>query len=350
VKDGMQSARVIDWTDRGIFYDQQTTTWDLFTVPMDPVERRQTGPPRLIPYPRTGRNVSPAWSPDGGRFAFVSSSAAEPNRRYVVVMPADGGQAREFLIPTTTYEYPQSPPDLRWFGDGRGLGFSGRDNRGAPAVFRLRLETGEWDTTPLSGARMLRIEWNRDGSAFYFSRESTGNPGIFERSVTSDVERLVYRTKPRSMIRSLEFSPDRKWLAFQERSLSEANQSVNSWYLILDVERGEARTLLEDVMSLANTGAPHLLGWTPSGDLIVHKQSRIGAPAETLLVPVNGSAPRAVAIPRLAPTGPREQEPDVIAKWSSTGRWMVLGRVSRGAETFVIENPVAAVRATVASR
>jgi hypothetical protein len=29
---------------------------------------------------------------------------------------------------------------------------------------------------------------------------------------------------------------------------------------------------------------------------------------------------------------------------------MVLGRVSRGGETFVIENPLAAVRATAASR
>ena len=68
----MQSTESIDWTERGIFYSQWTSTWDLYTVPMDPVEGRAAGSPRPIPYSRTGRNVSPVWSPDGGSLAFVS--------------------------------------------------------------------------------------------------------------------------------------------------------------------------------------------------------------------------------------------------------------------------------------
>jgi Tol biopolymer transport system component len=183
LKDGMQSARLIDWNERGIFYEEQISTWDVYTAPMDPVEQRATGSPQQIPYSRTGRNVSPVWSPDGAKLAFVSSVAADPDRRYVVVMPAGGGEAREFLIPTTKWLYTQSPYDLRWFGDGRGLGFSGLDTRGAPAVFRLLLATGEWDTIPLSsGLWRTTIEWNRDGSAFYFSRQTSEDGGIFERS------------------------------------------------------------------------------------------------------------------------------------------------------------------------
>jgi Tol biopolymer transport system component len=344
LKDGMQSAESIDWTERGVFYSQSTRTWDLYTLPMDPVEGRPTGSPRPISYSRTGRNVSPVWSPNGDRLAFVSSTAAEPDRRYVVVMPADGGQAREFLIPTTTWERSDLPYDLRWFGDGRGIGFSGADNRGGWAVFRLLLETGEWDEIPLAGGYLLtRTEWNTDGSAFYAS-QSSANPGIVERAVNGGIERFVYRsTKPRASIQSLKFSPDRKWLAFWEAG-NKAEQ-----ILAVDVKTGETRSLIEDV----NAGGPRILrlqSWTPSGDLLIERvTSTRGAASEILLLSVSGGAHRSIVIPRISPSGPGET-PVFIAQWSPTGRSMVLGRVSRGGQTFVIENPLAAARAGAASR
>jgi Tol biopolymer transport system component len=345
--DGMQSAGLVDWTERGIFYRQQTTTFDLYTVPMDPIAGRATGSPLLIPYSRTGRNVGPVWSPDGGRLAFVSSAAVEPNRRYVVVMSPDGGQAREFLIPTTTWQYSQSPYDLRWFGNGRGLGFSGTDNRGAPAVFRLLLDTGEWDTIPVSPER-TRIEWNLDGSAFYFARRS-GNVGIFEHAVSGGAERPVYRSStPVVSIQSLEFSPDRTWLAFQ-LATNEGNYTGRQRLMVVDVETGEIRTVLENVINLAEPRTFNPMGWTPSGDLMVQRSGTGGTESETVLVPVNGNEPRSFAIPTFAPSGARETQPNVM-KWSPTGRSMVLARERREHETFVIENPLAAVRAASASR
>jgi hypothetical protein len=345
----MQSAESIDWTKRGILYSQSTRTWDLYTLPMDPVEGRPIGSPRPIPYSRTGRNVSPVWSPDGDRLAFVSSTAAEPDRRYVVVMPADGGQAREFLIPTTTWERSDLPYDLRWFGDGRGIGFSGADNRGGWAVFRLLLETGEWDAIPLTGGYLLtRTEWNTDGSAFYVS-QSSANAGIVERAVNGGIERFVYRsTKPRSSIQSLQFSPNRKWLAFWESSFEGNNKAIEQ-ILAVDVKTGETRTLIEEV----NAGGPRILrlqSWTPSGDLLIERvTSTRGAASEIVLLSVNGGAHRSIAIPRISPSAPGET-PVFIAQWSPTGRSMVLGRVSRGGQTFVIENPLAAARAGAASR
>jgi Tol biopolymer transport system component len=348
LKDGMQSAESIDWTERGIFYSHRTRTWDLYTLPMDPVEGRPAGLPRPIPYSRTGRNVRPVWSPDGQRLAFVSSTALEPNRRYVVVMPAGGGPAREFLIPTTTWFRDYSPNDLRWFGDGRGLGFSGTDTRGAPAVFRLMLETGEWSTIPFSSTGgPTWTEWNTDGSAFYCACPG----GISERAVSGDVERLVYRSTGTSFIQALEFSPDRKWLAFFHGTYGASTET--SRILIANLETGETRTVLEEVFILTDPGRFQLEGWTPAGDLLVErlKFSATGntTASEVLLVPVNGGAPRPIALPIISPSVPGEA-PDFSAKWSPDGRSMVLGRVSRGSETFVIENPLAVTRATTASR
>ena len=349
LKDGMQSAGVIDWTERGIFYNQRTDTWDLYTMPMDRIEGRPSGLPSPIRYSRTGRNVSAHWSPDGKNLAFVSSAASEPDRRYLVVMPADGGQAREFLIPTTIWEYSQSPYDVRWFGDGRGVGFSGHDTRGA-AVFQLLLDTGEWQTIPLAnGEWRTRIEWNHDGSKFYFMRQS-GDAGIFERAVNGDAERVIHRSAPASIIRirGLQFSPDRKRLAFSER-MAQTDGTGAQRIFVTDVATGETRTILEDAAGLNDSATMNLVGWTPSGDLLVERIRGAGSASETVIVPVNGGVPRPIPIPRF-PIAPGETRQDLIANWSYDGRSMVLGRVNRGWETFVIEHPLAAVRATTASR
>jgi Tol biopolymer transport system component len=345
----MQSTRLFDWTDRGIFYDQLTDTRDLYTVPVDSVEGRPTGAPRLIPYSRTGRNFSPVWSPDGERLAFISTSATEPNRRYVVVMSPDGGQARDFLIPTTRWSNPLHPANVRWFGDGRGLGFSGQHARGGPAVFRLRLESGEWDTIRLPpGSYQTSIEWNRDGSAFYFSR-SMMDAGIFERAVNDDSERLVYRSAPFTLSYALEFSPDRKWLAFQSETSPDAVA-----ILVVDIATGETRTLLERHKS-SDSSQLTLMGWTPSGELLVRRRSEAGSQFQAVPL-LHGGDRRSIEIPTFAPVGPGDTDVNSLPKLSPAGGSMALVRANRGVgtyihfETFLIERPLAAVRATTASR
>jgi len=345
LKDGMVQGRLIDWTPRGIFYDQQTSTWDLYTAPMDPVDGRPTAAPRLLPYARTGRNVSPAWSPDGKRLAFVSSTAADPNRRYVVVTAADGSDSREFLVPTSQWQYTNTPYDLRWFGNGRGLGFSGLDTQGVPAIFRLLLETGEWDTIrlPADVGSTAQVEWNGDGSAVYFRRQ-WANAGIFERLVRSDAERLVYGSSvPLANIQRLQFSPDRTWLAFQDWPADPAANTMIKRIRILDVDTGEARTVLEAPARVNPTDPrpPNLMGWSPAGELIVERYGTGNEPSEVLIVPVNGGAPRSLALPAVGPTAPGETPPDRIAKWSPDGRTLAISRVNRAWETFVIEHPLA---------
>ena len=353
LKDGMQSASPLDWNERGIFYVETRNTSDLFTVAVDPVEGRPTGSPRPISYWRTGRNYGPVWSPDGGRLAFISSAVGEPNRRFVVVIPAAGGQAREFLIPTTSWQNQGTPYDLRWFGDGRGIGLSGYDARGTPSIFRLVLDTGEWDITPLSLRSpypLIWAEWNHDGSAYYFGRvnlvgQNDYDLGIFERMVDGGTERLVYRTTPQTVLRTLLFSPDRKWLAFKSSTTTDGKTPLPEQILVVDVGTGESRVLFTAPKDVAFL---NLLSWTPSGDLLVHQPAGTGGTvSEVLLLRVSGGPPRSFAMPSIAL---RAASSDVIAKWSPDGKTMVLGRRSQGGDTFVIENPLAAIRTATASR
>ena len=66
-----------------------------------------------------------------------------------------------------------------------------------------------------------------------------------------DAERPVYRSGPAVSINSLEFSPDRKSLAFEKR-VAEANYMGRTRILVLDVETGATRTVLEEVINLAD--------------------------------------------------------------------------------------------------
>jgi Tol biopolymer transport system component len=215
------------------------------------------------------------------------------------------------------------------------------------------LETGEWDITPLavrSPYPLIWAEWNHDGSAYYFGRVSLDGRndydiGIFERLVNGATERLVYRTAPATVLRTLLFSPDRKWLAFKSVTNTDGKTSLPERILVVDVRTGESRVLFtppNDVTFL------NLLSWTPSGDLLVHQPAgTAGTASEVLLLRVSGGPPRPFAMPSVAPGEPTS---DVIARWSPDGKTMVLGRRSQGGDTFVIENPLAAIRTASASR
>ncbi|MCA1570277.1 MAG: tetratricopeptide repeat protein [Chloroflexi bacterium] len=343
LRDGMHGTGILDWSSRGIAALQLVRSWDLYTAPMDRSSGRTTAAPQPLTYMRNGRNISPAWSPDGRQLAFISSSPSNPANRYVVVM-AEGGQPREFLIPTDQYDFPQAPYDLRWFGNGRGLGFSGTDAKGEPALFRLTLDDGGWKTLPLPVKAWTRIEWNHDGSAYYFGRHAVaeGKGGLFERRLEGNDERLVYAT-PEGVgsSRGYEFGPDRKWLALMQTRARQGG-GVTTEIVVVNIETGEHRTLA----SLTRTSAPNgpslgLSGWSPDGRVLVQR-SEAGGKAEWLLYPVDGATPQAIAIdipPSPGAAGLPASTP--LAKWSRDGSRIVFVRTGSTGGAFVIENPLA---------
>jgi Tol biopolymer transport system component len=161
----------------------------------------------------------------------------------------------------------------------------------------------------------------------------------------------VYRSPPGSSVTNLHFGPDRKWLAFRQTTME--GKEEKDRILVVDVESGENRTVIVEPSN--DVGWINIATWTPSGDLLVHRLSgqrgeTPGTAADTLLVPANGGTPRAFAIPRIAPITPGDASRERVVKWSPDGRTMVLGRESRGGETFVVENPLAAVRPTTTGR
>jgi hypothetical protein len=115
-----------------------------------------------------------------------------------------------------------------------------------------------------------------------------------------------------------------------------------------DGATGQTRLILEEAVGLTDSVSMNLVGWTPSGDLLVERGRNAATVSETLIVSMNGGGPRPIAIPRF-PVIPGQTRQDLTANWSPDGRAMVLGRVNRGWETFVIEHPLPVVPEAIAS-
>jgi hypothetical protein len=162
--------------------------------------------------------------------------------------------------------------------------------------------------------------------------------------MNGDSERLVYRPQAETGMRALQFSPDRKWLAFQQET-SIGTDTLTMRMMIVDVRTGESRELLEKTINSHDTLHGMLLrSWSPNGDLLVWRPGTGEALPDWLIVPVNGGAPRAMSIPSFgagAPSGPADRRRPFEAKWSPTGPSMVIARESRSYRMFVVEDPLA---------
>jgi Tol biopolymer transport system component len=136
--DGNQIA--FSWNgEKGVNFDIYIKLYDTSTPPL-----------RLTNNPAD--DLYPAWSPDGNYIAFVRQSGTAIS---IYMVPALGGPERKLYSGTSKffslYEYGNS---LSWSPDGKRLAFSGQGSAGEPnSIFLLSIDTFEKTrlTTPPTG-------------------------------------------------------------------------------------------------------------------------------------------------------------------------------------------------------
>jgi serine/threonine protein kinase len=345
IKDGMQGAELIGWAGGGLAYVQPFRADDIYTVSVDPSTGQPRAEPRQLSYRRTGANGAPVFSPDNTRLAIISASPAERDRRYVVVLPQDGGDPQEFLIPTTRYDSAQGPYDLRWFGDGTGLGFSGTDARGEPVLFRLELRTGTWRTDPLPVKGWTRIEWNADGSRYIYARHGNRDetPAIVEHDLSTGRERLLFEdAKHVSQFRGLVLSPDRRFLAFTVSRVEAARVVFRA--IVVDTSNGQATTVAQEiggqrVETAVTFGKP---AWSPDGRaLLVPRTLGPDMWPELRVVSLDGAQLRSLTLDKSFVGDAATGNPGLAIRdvsWSADGTRMAFVLSSSRLDAWMIDN------------
>ena len=190
-------------------------------------------PTRLTMHPAD--ELSPAWSPDGERVAYVRCGKGGECGVHVVDA---GGGAEETLVASGDLAI----TDLVWSPDGARLAFSGR--RGRQGAFSLHL-------LPLDGSPPQRL-----------TSPASTYPGDLNPA----------------------FSPDGQQLAFVRTEL-DGRQDV----AVVTVSGGRVRRLAREQKGV--TG----LDWTPDGSEVVYAANREGA-AGLWRVGLDGGDPRWVAL------------------------------------------------------
>jgi Tol biopolymer transport system component len=244
--------------------------------------------PRTAPltsYP--GRQITPAFSPDGKQVAFAWNGEREDNLDIYVKLVDAGAPLKLTSSPATEWA-PAWSPDGRYIAFCRELS-DHIEIWMVPALGGVERKLGEVTPSPFAGCRS---SWSTDGR--YLALPDKNAPGephsIFLLSVETGEKRRL--TSPRNEYFgdwNPRFSPDGKTLAFV-RSSSTLSEEIFVLPVSVDGKpRGEPRRLTFDERLVAG------LDWTADGRRIVYSSGELGS-TNLWMVPASGGTPERLAI------------------------------------------------------
>lgn len=186
--------------------------------------------------------MSPTWSPDGSRFAYVSFETGYP----VIWLQETATGKRERLA-----SFPGINGAPAWSPDGRTLALTlSRD--GNPELYLYELATKSLQRLTTHPGIDTEPSWAPDGKSLVFTSSRSGGPQIYRLDIASKaVERLTFDGTYNSRAR---LAPGGRTLVFVHRDEQDRFRIA-----ALDLQRGGLRVLtdsqLDESPSLAPNGA-----------------------------------------------------------------------------------------------
>ena len=196
--------------------------------------------------------MSPAWSPDGSKLAYVAFDV-DRGRSSLRVQDLASGNIREISAREGINGAPAWSPD----GDALALTLSYRGN---PEIYRYDLNTNQLTQLTNNGAIDTEATWSPDGQHIAFTSDRGGKPQIYRmRRDGSQVERMTYDGESNQ---GADFSPDGDKLALVQKSGSGFRIAVQ------DLETNNIRIVSEGPLD----DSPN---FAPNGQAIIYaKQGR----------------------------------------------------------------------------
>jgi Tol biopolymer transport system component len=298
--------------DGSLYYSVEAGAQDVFTVELDPETGRIATTPARATDRFVGKNLSPAWSPDGQSLAYVSLRGARfTGAMAVVIRSLTTGEERDF---SPKLELDERNPGVRWFPDGRSLVVPAVDNKNQWSLYRMDAHTGEVSLIrrAVSTAEAPVPALSPDGMTLYYNGhdQATGVSSIVAYELQTGTVKDIYRSAPHEWSRKLALSKDGRQLAFVQVQRPDGVPILQT----MPVSGGDVRELLRGEkhtpLGLAEGG----IEWTPDGRHLLifrHQSDNAPGPKDALLrVPVTGGDPQVLlegrgAFPSLHPDGRR---------------------------------------------
>ncbi len=243
-----------------------------------------------------GREMYPAFSPDGSQIAFSWNGEAEDNYDIYVKLIGEGGPLRLTTHPASDL-YPVWSPDGRYIAFCR-LAANPRDDPPGHLDSLMTVYTvpalggAERKITECRGNRNALpskyLDWSPDGKFLVIvDKDKEAEPfGLFLLSVdTRERKRLTLAPSNTMGDTSPAFSPDGRTVAFTRIPIEGAYQTY-----VIPITGGKPRPLL-----VAGFGHMREPFWMPDGQAIVFYGNRRGA-ARLWRVPAKGGEPEALPI------------------------------------------------------
>ena len=189
--------------------------------------------------------ISPAWSPDGTRLAYVSFEARKP---VIYVHTVATGQR----VPVANFKGSNSAP--AWSPDGRQLAIT-LTKDGNSQVYQINADGSNARRLTQSSGIDTEPQYAPDGQSIYFTSDRGGGPQIYRMSAAGgDAQRVTFKGDYNISGR---VSPDGKSLAYISR------RGGRFQVYILDLASGQ-ETLLTD------TSRDESPSFAPNGKLILY--------------------------------------------------------------------------------
>ncbi len=199
--------------DGRFYYGLLVGMTDVYIAPLDFRSGKLLAEPKRATERFVGSNVSPDWSPDGRRLAYVSHRGLSWESSGVLcIRSLDTGEERDLSPDLNFFLGP------RWSPDGRSILVVGFDRQRRSGVYQV--DAGSGAVTPLvqSGVSVFPTgaEWARGGKAVVYRREEPGTPArsLVLRDLETGREEEVYRAPAGSSVQGFALSPDGLQVAF----------------------------------------------------------------------------------------------------------------------------------------